>query len=521
MSRDHAESDPPGPRQAVVLIHGIGEQRPMDTLRAFVAALLPEDKQHANSVSSGQAETQDQQKYYSKPDTLGDSYELRRLKLRRVDVGKNAPENVNADWPETDFYEYYWAHQMYGTTVSHVVGWLIRTLARGWRLIKTPTKDDERVRKLSVVMWAVTIVTVAVLSAGTWLFISRPQARAALPVLGALGALLYLLGKVLEYLRMVLLGFVLDVIGDVARYLDVAPKNVARRYDILRGGLALLRNLHDARDERGDKVMYRYGRVILVGHSLGSVIAYDLLRHYWAEVNGRINVEHIDLKMVEGFYPAGSPPPQPPSEPYQKDFRSAQTGVWRAIAERVPSGRPLEKRRLWHDVQGGAKAPCAEAATEPPDGWRPARWLVSDLITLGSPLAHAPVLLADGIDGKDGLGNKIRLRELPTCPPDRSRHLNPGRFTVDLSAEADRFDHYPILHHAAHFAVTRWTNFWCPRDFIGGPLHSYFGPGICDERLADLSKHPVRAHTSYWTKSDGTCVKSLRAILRTSMSEGE
>jgi surfactin synthase thioesterase subunit len=65
--------------------------------------------------------------------------------------------------------------------------------------------------------------------------------------------------------------------------------------DILRGGVALLRNLHEQRDERGDEVKYRYGRVILVGHSLGSVIAYDILRHYWVEVNGRINVEHIDL----------------------------------------------------------------------------------------------------------------------------------------------------------------------------------------------------------------------------------
>ena len=27
-----------GPRQAVVLIHGIGEQRPMETLRDFVGA---------------------------------------------------------------------------------------------------------------------------------------------------------------------------------------------------------------------------------------------------------------------------------------------------------------------------------------------------------------------------------------------------------------------------------------------------------------------------------------------------
>ena len=31
--------------QAVVIIHGIGEQRPMDTLRSFVDAVLPEEAQ--------------------------------------------------------------------------------------------------------------------------------------------------------------------------------------------------------------------------------------------------------------------------------------------------------------------------------------------------------------------------------------------------------------------------------------------------------------------------------------------
>ena len=53
------------PRQAVVLIHGIGEQRPMATLRGFVHALLPKGE------------------YYSKPDDISDSFERRRLKLRR------------------------------------------------------------------------------------------------------------------------------------------------------------------------------------------------------------------------------------------------------------------------------------------------------------------------------------------------------------------------------------------------------------------------------------------------------
>jgi hypothetical protein len=100
------------PRQAVVLIHGIGEQRPMETLRAFVSAFLEDGT------------------YHSKPDMLSDTDEMRRLKLRKF-VADDPAKSTNPDWPETDFYEYYWAHQMYGTTISHVVSWLRRIMFRG------------------------------------------------------------------------------------------------------------------------------------------------------------------------------------------------------------------------------------------------------------------------------------------------------------------------------------------------------------------------------------------------------
>lgn len=54
-----------------MLIHGIGEQRPMATLRAFVKWLLP-----AHDKSDD---------YYSKPDQISDLYELRRIKLKRLE----------------------------------------------------------------------------------------------------------------------------------------------------------------------------------------------------------------------------------------------------------------------------------------------------------------------------------------------------------------------------------------------------------------------------------------------------
>jgi hypothetical protein len=472
-----------------VLIHGIGEQRPLGTLRGFVAAFLDKDT------------------YHSKPDTLSDSYELRRFKLRRAEKWRGAPEDVNIDWPETDFYEYYWAHQMYGTTASHLVTWLLRTLWRGLRIILRPLPDYRRLTRLAVVMWCLALIALAVLVAtGWWLWTER----AAGPTATALGTgafvlfAVFALKKILKFVPEWGLGVVLDFAGDAARYLDVNPKNVARRYDILRGGIALLKKLHEERDEEGDAVMYRYGRVVLVGHSLGSVIAYDILRHYWGEVNGRINVTNdVDLiEEVEGFKNG--------SCDARKRFREAQRRLWKTIRNRVPAGEKLCMSDLWRERGSDKLWASTPADQKPPADWRPARWLVSDLVTLGSPLAHAPVLLATGTEE---LQEKIRLRELPICPPDPSKHLNPGHFFVCLSAELERLDNYQILHHAACFALTRWTNFWYPNDPVGGPLNVPFGPGIDDVRLPNASWIPIVSHVKYWNGNQSGDWCKLKDIL--------
>ena len=124
-----------GPRQAVVLIHGIGEQRPMETLRAFVAAFLEPGT------------------FHSKPDTLSDTYEMRRLKLRKL-VSSDPKLATNPDWPETDFYEYYWAHQMYGTTIAHIASWLWRVLIQGVGVLRSGgPRVHKRLRWLVPAVW--------------------------------------------------------------------------------------------------------------------------------------------------------------------------------------------------------------------------------------------------------------------------------------------------------------------------------------------------------------------------------
>src|SRR4051812_12634839 len=86
----------PSSRQAVLLIHGIGEQRPMSTLREFVTAVVGEN-------------------FKSRPHDLSDSLELRRL------VYNSKPD----DWSgvETCFFEYYWAYRFRDTKWRHIFDW--------------------------------------------------------------------------------------------------------------------------------------------------------------------------------------------------------------------------------------------------------------------------------------------------------------------------------------------------------------------------------------------------------------
>ena len=460
----------------------------METLRQFVDALLGRPDQGEPDIGRG---------YHSKPDMVSGSYELRRIKLRRVAPTDGEP-GLNFDWPETDFYEYYWAHQMYGTRISHFTSWLVRMMlggARAWRKKQLSSEVySPRLKKMLVTAWIA--VPLAVIAG--WIILRQPVA-----VVSTGGALTVGLVALWKFgISPMLSTTVTDVAGDAARYLDVTPQNVARRYDIIRGGIDMLKELHTKGDvqETTGEVKYQYERVVLVGHSLGSLIAYDLIRHYWAEINGNLRVRPKDFEGVERFDGGNVPPWGVPFDT-DKDsvaFRDGQARCWQRI-NAWWLGQPSLARDL---VQAKGRA----------------RWLVSDLVTIGSPLTYAALLLADG---PDDLKEKQTLRELPTCPPDRSKHVNEGCFTVPLSEEADRFAKYDILGHQAPFAVTRWTNLYFPNDPIGGPLTPVFLKGIDEPSLYGPRVWvPGSAHVKYWkTKNHKPipaaepCVAQLRKIL--------
>ena len=78
------------------------------------------------------------------------------------------------------------------------------------------------------------------------------------------------------------------------------------------------------------------------------------------------------------------------------------------------------------------------------------------------------------------------------------------------------------LHHAAPFAVVRWTNIYDPAtlvffgDIIGGPLGPVLGPAVVDVNLKELRGRQSWSftHTKYWTPNrDQIHIRALRAAV--------
>jgi hypothetical protein len=395
----------------------------MDTLRGFVDSVWTSDQsvKHEHATAG----------VWSKPDTISGSFELRRLTTSKSRSGV-----------QTDFFEFYWAHLMEGTMVSHVLAW-VRCL-----LIRWPWKVPKQLRGAWLLLLLLTLVilffALQTVLPEEWRVIDVPKWMT-----GAAGLIV----------AWIAVPIIKNIIGDAARYLNPAPGNIKRRQEIRAKGVKLLEKLHK----------HGYRRIIVVGHSLGSVIGYDILTHAWALYNNR------------GDASRGHP---------------IMTGLEKMVAEAeytVDDYRSCQTEMLNEMVQNGYN------------------WRVTDFITLGSPLAHASILLAAD---REDLRHKQNSREFPTCPPE----LENGNF----SYPPDRSQRTP--HHAAVFAPTRWTNLYFPSrlvfqgDLIGGPLSPVFGRGIRDVKVSTSLRWGLASHTLYWTPGKGNDTATHITLLREALA---
>jgi hypothetical protein len=428
-------------KQAVVLIHGIGEQRPMDTVRGFVRAVLTPKEA-------------DDPAYWSKPDRMSELFELRRLTSR--------------GHPATHFFEYYWAYNLSGTNIWDLAHWLLSLVRRPWRDIPPGTRTLWLVSRLLLLAALVFLVLGGGAISKTWI-----------DSLSRYGTISLLLTGVLFLAQYLLVAY----LGDAARYLSPRPRNIKLRQKIRSEGIRLLRELHASGE---------FDRIVIVGHSLGSVIGYDIITHLWQEHHQSLPWPGLEDRLKTEIRHCLKQESSP--QPVIRDDLSTKA------ASLQTDGRGLEQYQ---------KAQLA--------GWQEqrhfgAQWKITDFITLGSPLTHASLLMASSTTD---FVNRTLERELPTCPPQRD--VKGYAFSAPKPSDVGEGKKYTplILHHAAPFAVTRWTNLYFPAalglfgDIVGGPLRPVFGLGIKDiavstSRLRGLASSTLLAHTCYWLERDAS-----------------
>ena len=436
---------PPHPKTAVIVIHGMGEQWPMETLRGFVDAAWRFDDDLSEPWSEGET--------YSKPERITGNFELRRITTR---YWKHVPGETDPP-RRVDFFEFYWAHLMQGNTLASVTAWLVRLL------VSKPSRVPRRL----LGGW---IAGLLLLIAGFMLALLtavRPDlTRLGVPiwawsVLAAVGAAFSA-----AWLR--------PVAGDAARYLSPMPGNVAARQAIREAGIDLLTKIQDTGE---------YDRIIVAGHSLGSVIGYDVLNYTW----GR-----LDQKSLAAAHPAGSPTMTLLAELEKSADRLEKEPTPASLAEY----RDLQRRYF------------RSLSTAKASNGRPL-WLVSDFVTLGSPLSSSDVLLAKD---RKTLDRKVASREIPSSPPQSERE-KAVRFSYPPDAKAR------TPHHGAAFAPTVWTNIFYPNvlgiigDFVSGPVAPLLGPAVRDVRVP--IGFPTFRHLSYWARPERgwPAIRALRHAL--------
>lgn len=433
-------------KNAVILIQGMGEQMPMDTLRDFVGTVVqPPTEKSSDEV------------LYNKTDRLSDGTDMRRLTLKG-----------NRNRPTTDFFEYYW-------TPEFAPGRVLGVLRFAAKYLKVPYFKYEIGSTRHIVAWSQCTILLGLLLVA--LIFASPGF-----IGGILGSALWwrlTLSGIVVLLGVLAMGFLWhfsrSALSDVLRYFSPTPRDTRARDAIRRRGVEMVLKLH-ADDS--------YERIIVVGHSLGSVIAYDILRIAWDE-----------LRYVPDGVSIGG-------------VRAAAANHQAVLLKFDDDAEKLLGKEKHGEFQR-LQMRLAKENNELGMGWR-----VTDFVTLGSPLSHGVVLLGNK---RYSLAEKMTDREFPVCPPLPDAGSNKSFYRFDEPVQST--ERYWVPNSSATFGPTLWTNIYFPTnrflngDPVGGPIAPIFGSGIKDVpvRLSYngwpariLRAVPLWSHTKYWARQAGT-----------------
>ncbi len=415
-------------RKAVVLVHGMGNQVPLTSIREFV-----------ENIASGGTQL------YSSPDRIMHDYETRRFSYHNRNV---------------DYYEFYWAHLMKEPTMYDIVTW-------SFNLIFCKNLSARAKKPIWILRIILLGLAVALIISGV-LFENQVIEFFNVKNVLASGIGIFIIYKLIyPALKYFFSNLILQSIGDVIRYTMPTPQNIEVRNLIRKKGVELLQKLHDAKNSDGKDT---YSDIVLVGHSLGSIVCFDLLTFLFPQYHTKyVYKDHHDQQDIKDFG--------------NQDFYSNDYDFTDYQEKQRKVGLNYRKFEL--------------------------SWKFSDFITLGSPLTHAAMVLANN---EAEFITRKNIREFPTCPPSKDPHDEYKYF----------FEHGPnnflVPHHAALFTMTRWTNIFYSNDIIGGRLKDIFGKGIKDIELKAEGSWwrrniPFTSHTYYWNKKEKACIHELDKIV--------
>lgn len=458
-------------RQAVVIVHGMGEQRPLETLKQFIKVAI--------------APVPGVRDFYSRPDLVGDSFES------RVYLAPPAPEGSDCEGcgrPEarlqTEFYEYHWAHLMQGNRIDDL--WpVFRRM-----MLRLPHRVPSSLRAVWLLAWGILVTATGLLIEADFAFTGTNWFEDAVVLIlggGAVGAVVaYALARLGP-------GWITSSFVDVVRYLDTSPRSYQVRRDIREGMVDLLERLHD---------VGRYQRIVVVAHSLGAFIAYDGISYLWSRQNVRNRPDGPGPSKPDGLDELEDIASDLPNEAWSESWNGSKM-------PRVPEADVVAyqraQRRLWRGLRAQGNS-----------------WLISDFITFGTPMYFADRLATKNLEQ---FKERVGRSELATCPPQpEGDERNNARDTERWFSWSD--DGHRVLYYGAPFAVVRWTNLWFPArfgffgDWFGHRLAPLFGNGIRDIPIrGNLPWRwiPGYAHAQYFafpgTTGTGSATAWLRKVL--------
>jgi hypothetical protein len=256
------------------VIHGAGAHRPYETLDKFVRGFW-------NVLAA------------SDPDL---NPEWRHQLFRYPDRIEHYVALAHQKKPKLDFYEYYWDHYMdHDIALQEVIQWLYQASLSATRFYRKKPELSKRHEEMGSDLFQDGEFRVG----GYFIYLGwighilawvQRLGLSRIPLVSSLAS--FMLAQSAEMMT--------QTMGDVVIYTtaDTRSKSYAIRQRVLDGAVEALQGLIQRDD---------YKQIIVVGHSLGSVIAYDALNRIILDINTSRGFDPGQARKIVGLVSFGSP----------------------------------------------------------------------------------------------------------------------------------------------------------------------------------------------------------------------